>query len=129
MHRSQRSRTLIVFLCASVLLSALLFLSSSAHSACRDLDVARRFGSVAYASEAVATIQYFGHNFFLIATRKGTRIVTDPLGPGWYPTPSVVGHVVTVGREHYNHNFVQLVLGNPLILRGIGRHGAEWNKV
>jgi L-ascorbate metabolism protein UlaG (beta-lactamase superfamily) len=91
--------------------------------------VARRFGSVAYASEPDATIQYFGHNFFLITTSKGTRIVTDPLGPGWYPTPNVVGDVVTVGKEHYNHNYVQLVRGNPLILRGLKNYGADWNKV
>lgn len=129
MHRSRRIKTAIVFLYATVLVSVLLFLSSSAQSACRDLNVARAFGSVAYAAEADATIQYFGHNFFLITTRKGTHIVTDPLGPGWYPTPNIVGHVVTVGREHYNHNFVELVQGNPLILRGLSDYGAEWNKI
>lgn len=107
----------------------LVLLSSPAWSACRDLDLARRFGSIAYAAEADATIQYFGHNFFLITTRKGTRIVTDPLGPGWYPTPSVMGDIVTVGREHFNHNFVALVQGRPLILRGLSHHGAEWNRV
>lgn len=123
------SKMLIGFLWATVLLSALHFLSSPAESSCRDLDMARRFGSVAYAAEADATIQYFGHNFFLIKTRKGTHIVTDPLGPGWYPTPDVMGHVVTVGREHYNHNYVELVQGNPLILRGLRDYGAEWNRV
>jgi L-ascorbate metabolism protein UlaG (beta-lactamase superfamily) len=112
-----------------LLLLSVLLVSSVAQSACRDPEVARGFGSVAYAAEADATIQYFGHNFFLITTRSGTRIVTDPLGPGWYPTPSVMGHVVTVGREHYNHNYVQLVQGNPLVLRGLKHYGAEWNKV
>jgi L-ascorbate metabolism protein UlaG (beta-lactamase superfamily) len=37
--------------------------------------------------------------------------------------------VVTVGREHPNHNYVQLAQGNPLILRGLAQHGAEWNRV
>jgi L-ascorbate metabolism protein UlaG (beta-lactamase superfamily) len=74
-------------------------------------------------------IQYFGHNFFQITTRQDTQIVTDPLAPGRYPTPSVAPHVVTVGREHPNHNYVQLVQGNPLILRGLAHHGAEWNRV
>jgi L-ascorbate metabolism protein UlaG (beta-lactamase superfamily) len=129
MRGSQRSKAFIIFLRAAVFFSALLSLSSLAESACRDMDVARRFGSVAYAAEADATIQYFGHNFFLITTRKGTHIITDPLGPGWYPTPNVIGHVVTVGREHYNHNYVQLVQGSPLILRGLSRYGAEWNRV
>ncbi|HEX2933307.1 MAG TPA: MBL fold metallo-hydrolase [Candidatus Binatia bacterium] len=101
----------------------------SAGAACRDPDVARGFGSLAYAANVDATIQYFGHNFFLITTSKGTRIVTDPLGPGWYPNPNVVGDVVTVGKEMFNHNAVQIVLGNPVILRGLKNYGAGWNTV
>jgi len=104
-------------------------MSSTARAACRDPDVAHRFGSLAYAADADAKIQYFGHSFFLVTTRHGTRIVTDPLGPGWYPTPNVVGEVVTVGKEHYNHNSVQIVQGRPLILRGLKDYGADWNKV
>jgi L-ascorbate metabolism protein UlaG (beta-lactamase superfamily) len=97
-------------------------------AACRDLPLARGLTSLAYAAAADATIQYFGHNFFQITTRQGTQIVTDPLAPGRYPTPSVAPHAVTVGREHPNHNYVQLVQGNPLILRGLAEHGAEWNR-
>jgi L-ascorbate metabolism protein UlaG (beta-lactamase superfamily) len=84
---------------------------------------------VAHAADVDASIQYFGHSFFLITTRKGTRIVTDPLGPGWYPNPNVVGDVVTVGKEMYNHNAVEIVLGKPLILRGLKDFGADWNKI
>ena len=129
MLRFHRSRSLRLRLSSAIFLSSLLSLSVSAESSCRDPDVARGFGSVAYAANVDATIQYFGHNFFLITTSKGTRIVTDPLGPGWYPNPNVVGDVVTVGKEMYNHNAVQIVLGSPLILRGLSHFGAEWNKV
>jgi L-ascorbate metabolism protein UlaG (beta-lactamase superfamily) len=101
----------------------------AAQSSCRDPDVARGFGSLAYAASVDATIQYFGHNFFLIVTKSGTRIVTDPLGPGWYPNPNVAGDVVTVGKEMYNHNAVEIVLGKPLILRGLKNYGAAWNTV
>jgi len=107
----------------------LLAFAISIHAACRDPDVARGYGSLAYAANVDATIQYFGHNFFLITTSKGTRIVTDPLGPGWYPNPNVVGDVVTVGKEMFNHNAVQIVLGNPVILRGLKNYGAGWNTV
>ena len=103
--------------------------SARARSACRDPDVARVFPRAAHAAEADATIQYFGHNFFQITTRKGTKIVTDPLAPGMYPTPDLAPHVVTVGREHPNHNYVELARGNPIILRGLARYGAEWNRV
>ena len=113
----------------AVLAGSLALVSSSAHAACRDPDVARRFTSLAYAADVDATIQYFGHNFFLITTGKGTRIVTDPLGPGWYPNPNVAGDIVTVGKEQYNHNAVQIVLGKPLILRGLKNYGAGWNVI
>jgi L-ascorbate metabolism protein UlaG (beta-lactamase superfamily) len=89
----------------------------------------RGYGALAHAANVDAMIQYFGHNFFLITTGKGTRIVTDPLGPGWYPNPDVAGDVVTVGKEMFNHNAVQIVRGNPLILRGLKNYGADWNKV
>jgi L-ascorbate metabolism protein UlaG (beta-lactamase superfamily) len=51
------------------------------------------------------------------------------LAPGRYPTPNVTPHVVTVGRDHPKHNYGQLAQGNPLILRGLAHHGAEWNRV
>ena len=122
-------RSVRVFLSSSVFFVVLQFVSSSVDSACRDPEVARGFGSFAYAANVDATIQYFGHNFFLITTSKGTRIVTDPLGPGWYPNPNVVADVVTVGKEQFNHNAVQIVLGKPLILRGLKDFGAGWNTV
>lgn len=116
----------------AILVLALLTASlraSPAQPACRDLDVARGFLSVAHARDPDAKIEYFGHNFFQITTRKGTKIVTDPLAPGMYPTPYVAPHVLTVGREHPNHNYVELAQGNPIILRGLAHHGAEWNRI
>jgi L-ascorbate metabolism protein UlaG (beta-lactamase superfamily) len=107
----------------------LLSFASGAESSCRDLDLTRQGGSLAYAAEPDAVIQYFGHNFFQITTSKGTKIITDPLAPGMYPTPNVWPHVVTVGREHPNHNYVELAQGNPIILRGLSHYGAEWNRV
>ena len=105
------------------------FGTSRVEAACQDLPVARGFLPLAYAAEADAILQYFGHNFFQITTRQGTTIVTDPLAPGRYPTPNVTPHVVTVGRVHPNHNYVQLAQGTPLILRGLAQAGAAWNRI
>ena len=115
----------------SLLATLLICLSTAATAAasCRDLDVARSGFSLAYAAEPDAVIQYFGHNFFQITTSKGTKIITDPLAPGMHPTPVVTPHVVTVGREHPNHNYVELAQGNPIILRGLAHSGAEWNRI
>jgi len=97
--------------------------------ACRDPDVASRFWSQAHAAEPDAVIEYFGHNFFQITSKRGTKIITDPLAPGMHPTPVVTPNVITVGREHPNHNYVALARGNPIILRGLANYGAEWNKI
>src|SRR5262245_66162951 len=61
--------------------------SSPVVAACRDQEMARGFMPVAYAAASDAILQYFGHNFFQITTDQGTKIVTDPLAPGMYPTP------------------------------------------
>ncbi len=101
----------------------------SAEGACRDPDVAGRVWSQAFAAERDALIEYFGHNFFQITSKRGIKIITDPLAPGMHPTPVVTPQVVTVGREHPNHNYVELARGNPIILRGLANYGAEWNKI
>jgi L-ascorbate metabolism protein UlaG (beta-lactamase superfamily) len=130
MKRFRQSRALRLIFSSAVFFGSLFTFTFAVHSACRDPDVARRgFTSLAYAANVDATIQYFGHNFFLITTSKGTRIVTDPLGPGWYPNPNVTGDVVSVGKEQFNHNAVQIVRGNPLILRGLKDYGAGWNTI
>ena len=117
--------------CALVCLAFLLIACGTARgeSACQDRPVARGLIQSAYAAEADAILQYFGHNFFQITTGQGTTIVMDPLAPGRYPTPNVTPHVITVGREHPNHNYVQLAQGNPIVLRGLTQFGAEWNRV
>ena len=117
---------------AIILLAYFLFAwfgASAGYASCRDPDVAQGFFAVAFAAEPDAAIEYFGHNFFQITTKTGTKIITDPLAPGMHPTPVVTPHVVTVGREHPNHNYVELAQGNPVILRGLGDYGAAWNKI
>ena len=91
-----------------LLIALVLIVSRSAPAAatCRDQEMARGFMPVAYAAASDAVLQYFGHNFFQITTDQGTKIVTDPLAPGMYPTPSFAPHAVTIGREHPNHNYV-----------------------
>jgi L-ascorbate metabolism protein UlaG (beta-lactamase superfamily) len=115
----------------SVLLTPLLvlLLFGPAYSACRELDVAAGFTRSAHAAGADAIVEFFGHNFFQITTAKGTKIITDPIAPGMYPTPDISPHAITVGREHPNHNYVEIAKGKPIILRGLGNYGAEWNKI
>jgi len=116
---------------ALVCLAFFLTVLGTAHgdTACQDRPMARGWIRSAYAAEADASLQYFGHNFFQIKTQQGTAIVMDPLIPGRYPTPKVTPDAITVGREHPNHNYVQLAQGNPLVLRGLSQFGADWNRI
>lgn len=87
----------------------------------------------AFVEEAAASgkieIKWFGHSFFQITSSRGTRVITDPFGAMGFPMPDVWGDVVTVGREHGNHNNVRLVKGNPVILRGLKEGSEDWNQV
>ena len=120
-------KTACTLVCLAFFLTA--FGTVHGESACQDRPVARGLIPRAYAAEADATLQYFGHNFFQITTSQGTAIVMDPLVPGRYPTPNLTPHVITVGREHPNHNYIQLAHSDPIILRGLTQFGAEWNRV
>jgi L-ascorbate metabolism protein UlaG (beta-lactamase superfamily) len=102
----------------------------SVQAACRNPNIAEDSSPIfpAAAPRAVE-IKWFGHSFFQITTSQGTRIITDPFGPMGFPMPEVWPHVVTVGREHGNHNNIGLAKGNPVVLRGMKDGGEEWNQI
>jgi len=106
-----------------------LLTAAPVRSACRELDVASGWLRPAYAAAVDATVEFFGHNFFQITSSKGTKIITDPVSPGFYPTPAVAPHAVTVGREHPNHNYVGIAQNKPVILRGLSNYGSDWSKI
>jgi len=109
----------------------LIFISVSAgHSACRNPNVAEDGPFIAYAAASgPVEIKWFGHSFFQITSSLGTKIITDPFGSMGFPMPEVWADVVTVGREHGNHNNVSLVKGKPVVLRGMKEGGNEWDDV
>jgi len=113
----------------TILVVSLLILPGVALSTCREESFASQLVPPAYAAQVDATIRYFGHNFFQILTGKGTSIATDPLAPGMYPDPQISADVVTVGREHINHNHVPIIRGTPQVLRGLRDFGIDWNRV
>lgn len=79
-------------------------------------------------------IRWLGHASFLIVSQDGVRITTDP-----YKTGDDLAHgeikemadIVTVSHDHFDHNNVASVRGNPHVLtnperaqvRGITFHG------
>ncbi len=68
-------------------------------------------------------IKWLGHASFLITSDSGTRIITDPYicGGGLrYDEIKEAADVVTVSHDHFDHNNVASVGGNPQVIKEPG---------
>ncbi|QQG44165.1 MAG: MBL fold metallo-hydrolase [Candidatus Roizmanbacteria bacterium] len=80
-------------------------------------------------------IKYLGHSAFLIKT-KDAKLVTDPFSSQMVGMsfPKIEADVVTISHSHADHNFVQGVSGDPLVIdwpgefekNGIRVFGYKW---
>lgn len=62
-------------------------------------------------------IKYLGHSSFLLTESTGTAVVTDPYGEAvGFAMPEVSADAVTVSHHHFDHDNVQSVKGNPVVL-------------
>lgn len=58
-------------------------------------------------------IKWFGHASFLIESKNGIKIVTDPFDKSvGYKIPDVHADIVTVSHSHYDHNAIDNVKGD-----------------
>ena len=67
-------------------------------------------------------IKWLGHACFLITSKDGVRIITDPYATGGglkYAPINETADVVTVSHEHGDHNNVSAVQGRPEIIKGV----------
>ena len=68
-------------------------------------------------------IQWLGHSCFLFTSDSGVRILTDPFDENvGYKTPSVQADVVLTSHDHFDHNAINLVKGNPEIIKDPGKY-------
>jgi L-ascorbate metabolism protein UlaG (beta-lactamase superfamily) len=68
-------------------------------------------------------ILWYGHACFRITAQNGTVLITDPYDESVpYKAPEGPAHIVTVSHDHFDHNAVGRVKGNPEVVRGVG----EW---
>ncbi len=71
-------------------------------------------------------IKYLGHSAFMITTKDGVKIITDPYSPTQgvnYKPVNESADIVTVSHEHWDHNATKEVRGAPVIIKGEG----TWN--
>ena len=67
-----------------------------------------------------------GHSCFLLQESTGTTVITDPYSSEIGITlPAVSADVVTVSHQHYDHNNVKAVAGNPMIIDKPGYHDVK----
>ena len=73
-------------------------------------------------------IKYLGHSSFFIKT-KNAKIVTDPYGQEstGMKFPKTEADIVTISHDHGDHNYVEGIKGEPLILTWPGEY--EKNEV
>ncbi|MFC1939292.1 MBL fold metallo-hydrolase [Chloroflexota bacterium] len=66
-------------------------------------------------------IKWLGHASFMITSDDGIRIITDPYAPNerlTYDEIKESADIVTVSHEHFDHNNVAAVGGNPEVVKG-----------
>jgi L-ascorbate metabolism protein UlaG (beta-lactamase superfamily) len=73
------------------------------------------------AEKGKVTIKWLGHSSFLISLDEGIRIVTDPFDESvGYPMPNETADLCVVSHDHFDHNCVSAVKGNPQVVKGHG---------
>lgn len=79
-------------------------------------------------------IKWFGHACFGLTSQDGIRLVTDPFdGSIGYEVPRTEADIVTVSHDHYDHNYVEALVGEPIVvkttekrsIKGIQIYGVE----
>ncbi len=78
-------------------------------------------------------IKYLGHASFLITSDAGIKIITDPYETGGglsYGEIKESADIVTVSHDHFDHNNVVAVPGNPQVVRGTAEvKGMEFKSI
>lgn len=75
-------------------------------------------------------IKFLGHASFLITSKDGLRIITDPYRPGCfdggikYDPITEEADIVTISHEHDDHNCTE-IQGNPTFIRDAGTKEAK----
>lgn len=73
-------------------------------------------------------VKWLGHSCFLITTRGGVRIITDPYAVGEdikYSPIKETADIVVVSHGHSDHSNVSAVQGKPEVIKGNGTKTAQ----
>jgi L-ascorbate metabolism protein UlaG (beta-lactamase superfamily) len=86
--------------------------------------------STAFAEENTVNVKWFGQACFQLTMPDGKVIVIDPYSEKvGYDIPELSADILLVTHEHHDHSNVDIVSGDPKILRGLTEGGKDYNKV
>ncbi|MDR2431773.1 MAG: MBL fold metallo-hydrolase [Candidatus Margulisbacteria bacterium] len=75
-------------------------------------------------------IKYLGHSCFLVHSKDGLRVLTDPYsGVSGYALPRVDADIVLISHNHALHNCLEAVSGQPAVIQGGGYRELNWVKI
>ena len=70
--------------------------------------------------------RHIGHAEFWMETENGVQIVTDPYDAGCgYPVRPVKAEIALVSHHHHDHDAVENLQGNPLVIDQAGKYTPE----
>jgi len=73
-------------------------------------------------------VKWLGHSCFLITSKEGIRLITDPYAVGGginYSPIKESADIVVVSHDHGDHNNVSAVRGKPEVIKGVGTKSAK----
>ncbi len=74
-------------------------------------------------------ITWTGHSCFKIqdkAGSDGTTLATDPFDKSiGLKAPSFEADIVTISHDHYDHNNIKAIRGNPFVINGAGEYDVK----
>jgi L-ascorbate metabolism protein UlaG (beta-lactamase superfamily) len=81
--------------------------------------------SVQAAPGDTLAVRWWGHAMTSLETHWGLRVVIDPFPAGLgYPLPEIDADLVLISHGHGDHNYPQVVGGDPVVLHGLDDQGA-----
>lgn len=68
-------------------------------------------------------LQWFGHSCFGLTFSDGTRLITDPFDDSvGYPMCTAEADAVLSSHDHFDHNHIESISGNPVMINTEGVH-------
>ncbi len=75
-------------------------------------------------------LQWYGHSCFGLTFDNGITLITDPFDDSMnYPLCTARADIAVVSHDHFDHNHVQSLVGNPAIIKNAGEHFVSGIKI